>query len=353
MKIGVIGCGAIGLAYAAWLSHRGYDVLVCSPRNQSGAELKNQSLTSSGVLEAVFSVSYVDSLQELAAETETLIVAVPANGHRMIMDGLLPYLKPFHRVIVSATASLSSLYLYEQALLRGIEISVASLGSTALTARRKSATHVQINVKRKTLGVSCLPSSRATDMIRVCHDLFGIDVSSDKNPLFSTLGNTNAVSHVPLAIFNWTRIERAEVWPQYHYMTPLVAETVQKLDAERMAVADAFGWQMISVRQKLTKGYQFAAETLADAAAALHRLRGGPAGPVDVHTRYLTEDVPYGLVFTLALGRIAQIEMPATTTMIETASMILDRDFVSENELLLSLRLSSESVGGLTKRVSA
>jgi len=44
-----------------------------------------------------------------------------------------------------------------------------------------------------------------------------------------------------MAVANFTRIERGEAWPQYHFLTPAVARLVEALDAERRAIAAAFG----------------------------------------------------------------------------------------------------------------
>ena len=54
-----------------------------------------------------------------------------------VMDALIPHLRAGHLIIVSSMGSLSALYLYESALEHGIAISVASFGTTVLTARRQ------------------------------------------------------------------------------------------------------------------------------------------------------------------------------------------------------------------------
>ncbi|MNR01768.1 NAD/NADP octopine/nopaline dehydrogenase, alpha-helical domain [compost metagenome] len=87
-------------------------------------------------------------------------------------------------------------------------------------------------------------------------------------------------------------------------------------------------------------------------ARELHRKRGGPAGPTNVETRYIWEDVPYGLVFTLALGRIAKVAMPATETLVATAGLIVGEQLLMTNDLIEALGLSTETVQGLLRRVN-
>jgi opine dehydrogenase len=202
------------------------------------------------------------------------------------------------------------------------------------------------------VGVSCLPQSGSSNALAVCEKLFGGEFTAEESPLVSTLANTNAVTHVPLALFNWTRIERAENWPQYHFMTSRVASTIEALDTERVAVASAFGIHVRSIGKHFSQSFNVDAERLEDIAVELHKRRGGPPGPTDIETRFLSEDVPYGLVFLLALGRIAGVKMPITKTMVSMAELIVGEDFVAWNDLVGNLDLSSESVEGLLSRVN-
>lgn len=352
MNVGIVGVGGIGLAYAAWIAHREHDVAVWSPRGGSAPLLREEPLRATGILDYTGRVGYADSAQALAARSDVIMIAVPLNGHRFAIDELLPHLRSGQLVIVSSMGSLSALYLYERASALGLEIRVASFGTTALTARRKSPSHVEVMTRRNSLGVSCLPRSRSNKAIAVCDALFGGEFTVDATPLVSTLANSNAVSHVPLALFNWTRIERVENWPQYHFMTPQVAGVIAKLDAERRSVAEAYGIKVRSVEQHLAQSFGTATVNLADIAAELHLRRGGPPGPTDVNTRFLSEDVPYGLVFLFALGSVAGVPTPATEAMIATAGLILGQDFFTANDLVRALRLPSETVDGLLKRVS-
>lgn len=315
--------------------------------------LRSEPLRASGVLELSIHVNVADSAAELALDADVLLIAVPVNGHRTVMDALLPHLTAGQLVIVSSMSSLSSLYLYEAALERGVPISVASFGTTVLTARRQDDAHVKIMARRTSLGVSCLPRSGQAAALSSCEALFGEGFTVDENALATALTNINPVAHGPLALFNWTRIERAENWPQYHYMTPQVAAVIKQLDSERRSVAYAFGLQVRTIERHFAQSFNTASEDLADIAAELHRMRGGPPGPTDTQTRFLSEDMPYGLVFTLALSHVAQIPVPATEATAAMAGLIVGEDFTAANDLIFALRLPAESVNGLLTRVNS
>jgi opine dehydrogenase len=71
----------------------------------------------------------------------------------------------------------------------------------------------------------------------------------------------------------------------------------------------------------------------------------GPTGPQEFDHRFITEDVPYGLVFFQSLGRAAGIDLPVTDTLIRLTSALYGRDFTAEGHTVEKLGL-----GGMTSR---
>lgn len=353
MKVGIAGAGSIGLASAAWISQRGHEVSIWSPRGTGVEMLRDRPLQASGVLQAAVPVAVTDSAADLAGDADVLLIAVPLNGHRAVMDALLPHLRSGQTVIVSSMGSLSALYLYEAAMTRGIRLSVASFGTTVLTARRQGPAQVRVMTRRTSLGVSCLPRSDQAKVLSTCKALFDGDFTTDENFLATALTNINPVAHGPLALLNWTRIERAENWPQYHFMTPRVAAVIEQLDSERLSIARSFGLRVRTIERHFEQSFDTVSSRLADIAAELHDKRGGPPGPTDIGTRFLSEDVPYGLVFTLALSHVAQVPAPATEATAAMAGLVAGQDFAAANDLIYPLRLPAESIEGLLARVNA
>ena len=351
IHVGVAGVGGIGLANAAWLRQAGFGVSLWSPRGTGLAGPARCELHATGVLGGSFEVQVAASAAELSRHADVLVIAVPVNGHKAVFDALAPHLRTGQTVVVSSMSSLSALYAYELARSRGVDITVVSMGTTTLTARRAAPNEVKVMTRRTRLGISALPQSALPRAKALCQALFGDVFDEDANALASALTNINPVAHAPLAVFNWTRIERAENWPQYHYMTPHVASVIVRLDAERRALARAFGLHVRSIEEHFAKSFDTRSGQLADIAAELHASRGGPPGPTDVGTRFLGEDVPYGLAFSSVLARIAGMPMPCTETMIEASSLITGRDLRAENDLIDALGLRSETPGGLLERL--
>jgi opine dehydrogenase len=355
LRVGIAGTGAIALASAAWLRQAGHGVMLWSPGGQGAEALRTQPLEAGGVQPCTVTVEVADDAERLCLASEVLLLALPVNGHRRVMDALLPFLRDGQTVIVSSMASLSALYLHESARRAGRRITVASFGTTVLTARRESGTQVKVMTRRKAVGVSALPGANLAQALALCSTLFGDGFFPQENTLASALANVNPQSHGPLAVFNWTRIERAENWPQYHCMTPGVARAIEALDLERRAVAKAFGIELGPIEDHFARSFGTASARLEDIAAELHAKRGGPPGPVRTDTRYVTEDMPYGLAFVEALGRIAGVPTPATRTIVDAASLVSGIDFRQQNDLLEPLNLAGdlagETVAGLLARL--
>ena len=255
-------------------------------------------------------------------------------------------------MIVSSMCSLSSLYLRECLARRGVDATVASFGTTVLTARKTSPTSVRVMTRRTLLGVSAIPAARTAQVVALCAQLFGEGFVPQENALASALANINPVAHVPLALFNLTRIDRAEHWPQYRYMTAAVSSVIERIDAERLAVARAFGLAVRTIEEHFRQSFDVSASRLADIAAELHAKRGGPPGPTDLSTRFLGEDVPFGLVFHQAIARIAGVSTPAIDAAVAMADLVHGAGLRGGNDLLEPLRLRGETVAGLLARVA-
>lgn len=135
-------------------------------------------------------------------------------------------------------------------------------------------------------------------------------------------------------------------------MTPRVCAIIEKLDAERLAIAGAFGLKLRTVERHFAKSFSATATRMADIANEMHVTRNAIAGPVDMNTGYFSSDIPFGMAFNEALGRMVQVKTPTTTAMIEAASLITGRAFRDANNLLEPLGPGTETRSGLTSRVT-
>ena len=81
---------------------------------------------------------------------------------------------------------------------------------------------------------------------------------------------------------------------------------------------------------------------------AVHTRIGSPTGPISLDSRYFTEDVPYGLAFYAAMGRVVRVPTPCIDACIALASAACGRDFASENAMISTLGLDRVSATELS-----
>jgi opine dehydrogenase len=221
-----------------------------------------------------------------------------------------------------------------------------------LTARKVGETAASINTLRARLDVAAIPVSANDRAIEVCRTLFGDRFDLAASALAIALVNINPVAHAGLALCNLTRIERGEAWPQYHYLTPAVARLIDGLDVERRAVAAAFGLDVRTVEQHFEHSFDLPAAPLHEQSALLHARRGGPPGPATLDTRFVLEDIPFGLAFTSEVARIAGVPVRLTDACIAVLSALWGRPLAADNDLLPVLGLGGLTAASLARLAS-
>src|SRR5438445_815716 len=131
--------------------------------------------------------------------------------------------------------------------------------------------------------------------------------------------------------------------------TPSLITLLEALDAERLAVARAYGAQVPGIHQWLQTTYGLGGDSLRE---TFHRLTHEPTGPyqwtltpASLQHKYVIEDVPCGLVAMSALGRAAGVATPVIDGLITLTSMMLRRDSCSEGRNPAQLGLAGKTVG--------
>jgi opine dehydrogenase len=121
-------------------------------------------------------------------------------------------------------------------------------------------------------------------------------------------------------------------------MTRGVTKVIEKVDQERMTLAKAAGAEVFSAQAWLRESYQLKEASLYE------MLQSNPAyqgisGPQDIHARYITEDVPTGLVPMEAFAQLYGIPTPTISALISIANSLIGADFRASGRNLERLGL--------------
>lgn len=332
MKIAVLGAGGTGLAYAALLSDAGHQPVLWSPSGRGLAAIAAQGLIARGALTGRFHPGTAQTLAAAVDGAAVIVVALPGPARRPVFDALAPLLAPGQTVIVSADLSLGAQWLLAR-LPDPSGVDVLAWSTTVAMGRRPDFGMVEIGGIRSRVETAVLPQSSTQAALARCDTLFGPRFAPAAGGMAAILlGNLNPPVHMANALCNLTRIEKAEPWANYDGITPAVARLIEGLDAERLALAASFGVRVRSVCEHFQMSFGLpAGMSLAQMAAEIHRRRNGPAGPRDLETRFLVEDLPYGIAPLIDLGARQGVLMRLHLAGLDLLSAACGRDFRAMN----------------------
>ncbi|CAH1696681.1 2-dehydropantoate 2-reductase [Hyphomicrobiales bacterium] len=350
MRIAVLGAGAVALGNAAFLSRNEHQPIVWSPSGKSVTEIaKGVPLTTTGALEGTFELPVAASCEESLRGAQVVLIAVPAYGYKTVMDAASPYIRPDHLVIISGHLSFGALYLSKLLAERGVTAPIAAFGTTVTTGRRTGPTAVNVKTIRAKVDMATVPATFGEKALGICTDLFGDRFVLRSDLLAIMLSNLNPQSHMGTALCNLTRMERGEAWDQDENTTDAVGNLLEALDAERIAVASALGLSVRTVREHFHYSFNVPIGPVGEMARVLHGRGRAVMGPTTLNTRYILEDVPFGLLPTIGIARVAGVPIPLHEAGINLFSALYGREFRTENDILPELDLDGLDLPALQK----
>jgi opine dehydrogenase len=167
------------------------------------------------------------------------------------------------------------------------------------------------------------------------------------NVWFTSVNNLNPIVHPPMVLFNAGRIEATggKGWNLYaDGATESVARMMLAMDEDRMAVLKPISSEGIYFKdafEKLYADYSLGKKSLSETLRQ-SPIHGDPAfpAPAEVDTRYITEDLPFGLAPWSSIGRQWDIPTPNVDAVIQVASTMLDRDYFTEGLMVEDLGIA-------------
>jgi opine dehydrogenase len=181
-------------------------------------------------------------------------------------------------------------------------------------------------------------------------------VVSAASVLETGLANMNPVMHPPIVLGNLRAIESPG--PRFDFygdgVSQSVAAMIDTLDAERVAVADAYGVNHLPLHDWVARAYGVREEDTAQMCKAMSRsVYRGIDAPDRVDSRYLSEDVPDGLVPWSELGALAGVATTFMDAVILLASTINGIDYRIQGRTLARLGLAGLRPPEITAKVHA
>lgn len=267
--------------------------------------------------------------------SDVVIVVTGGNAQEAVAASLAPLLRD-HQIILLVQGNTGGSLVVRRALdrvgCRG-RIDVAEMDNYPYSCWRRGSTRIEPIVKKRRLQIATFPGNRIGAVFPRLSPLFPYAVAAP-NTVYTGFTNANAMLHVANCVANAGKIDRGEAYKFYaEGVTPSVARLYQAINAERVAVAAAYGASVPTLEDWFEQVYGVRGADLSDTCRLLTTNGDGPyqatGTPASWTHKYIAEDVPVGLMPMQALGAVASVPTPAIDAVIRLASILAASDFAT------------------------
>src|SRR5271166_531516 len=277
---------------------------------------------------------------------EIVIVVTGGNTQAAVARSLAPLLRDGQVVLLIQGNTGGSLVVrraLDDAGCRA-DVDVAEMDNYPYSCRRLTPTRIRPIVSKRWLQIAAFPGKRIAAVYPRLSPLFPQAVAAP-NVFYTGFTNANAMLHVANCVGNAARIESGDNYKFYaEGVTPAVARLYGAINAERVAVAAALGASVPTLADWFDRVYGLREATLVETCQRLTYNSDGPyqatGTPKSLDHKFITEDVPTGLIPMSALGRVAGARTPAIDALVEVVRSMTGKDFAAEARILERLGLS-------------
>jgi opine dehydrogenase len=349
LVVAIVGTGIGGTEMAGYLGLQGTRVRVHDIRKEAVDGIRDcGGLEVSGIATGFAPVERATTDLAEAVDGATLIAVTTVNNdHQAVAQQLATVLRD-GQVVALIPGYVGGSFEFRRALAAAgcrAAIKLGEMDNFPFTGAVLGPAAVRVASLKRQLQVAALPAADGGAVLSLVKRALP-PATLARNVLHTGLATMNPVLHVPGMLGNQGRLDAAERFQFYEAgITPSVARVVEALDAERVAVARAFGVEVPTVRGWLARTYGLEGSELYPLIQRLHHeiFKDSPA-PGALDARYVTEDVPYGLVPIAELGRLAGVPTPVAHALTVLASAALGRDFVREGRTLARMGLEGRAL---------
>jgi opine dehydrogenase len=355
-RIAVLGGGNAAHTMAADLSLKGYEVNMC--------EVPEFKESISTVLESK-SIDLIDAwgekhsaklnmvttnFKEALKSVSYIMMPLPAIGAKTIFSSIIPYLED-GQTVIKWSANFSALTFAAILKEKGIkkDIVLAEAQTMPWGCRLAGPGITQIMVWTFGILLATLPANNINEIIDDVKSMY--QVVPAENVMATSLNNLNPIVHAVATVMNagWIDIKGKDFYLYRDGNTLSASRGIKRIFEEVSRVADAIGVKMNEYpeedfwrKSSIMSSYSRAPFDKEGAVMTI-------SGPSSVKSRYITEDVPYGLVPIAKLARQFSVATPLIDATIEFASVINETDYMEKGLSFEELGIANMSKEQLQK----
>ncbi|CAG0952967.1 partial Opine dehydrogenase, partial [Gammaproteobacteria bacterium] len=243
-RIAILGAGNGAHAFAGDLAMRGYPVRLYNKFANEITDLQNaRGVTCEDAIEGFGALELVTTnIAPVVADAEFIFVVVPASAHAFMAEACAPHLRDGQVIILNPGRTGGALEF--RGVLNRLDIKVcvfvAEAQTLLYTCRISGPARVRISSVKNQVTLAAFPARDTAPVLEHLNPLYPQFVAA-ANVLETGLDNIGAMFHPTTTILSVGRIESGVPFEFYRDMTPSIARFIEAMDAERIAVAKAFG----------------------------------------------------------------------------------------------------------------
>ncbi|MBQ9420749.1 MAG: NAD/NADP octopine/nopaline dehydrogenase family protein [Lachnospiraceae bacterium] len=333
MKFTIIGGGNAGKAAAVYLKSLGQDAVLCCRDEKKAEQLNACGIDATGAVEGHFDIPAFTDPGEAVSEAEVILVQTTASGHAPVAKALRSHLRSGQIILIFnglwGAAEFDSILREGMSAEAADSIRICETNAQLFLCSSPSAAAVHIKSVKKGVALACTDKPKTGEVLQALSPVFP-QFTAGSSVIDTSLNGSNPVIHGPISLFNITRFENGEDYTLFGTALPAgTVKYIEQIDAERCAVIRALGVAPVSVLDIINGFWPDKKSTLYSA------LKENPSykvskGPKTLEHRYLNEDIPYGLVPIVRLGRKLGVETPYLDALVRILGYYLDRDYLTE-----------------------
>jgi len=344
----VVGAGHGGLAMAGHLGIMGFPVRLYNRTEENLHAVRwHGGVKVTGEVQGFGTVQLATSaMVEAISGADVLMVVVPATAHRFVAEQMAPCLRTGQIVVLNPGRTGGALEFRQVLNSKDNKESVilAETSTFLYASRALSRFEARIFRIKNSVRLATLPAYWIPEVLPILNQAFPQFAAGD-SVLSTGMENIGAIFHPALTLMNAGWIETTKGDFDYYIggISPSVARVLERLDAERVAVARSMGVHTVSAREWLYLTYDSPGRDLYEAIQNTGSYRGIRA-PQNILHRYVTEDVPMSLVPLASIGKMLGVAVPMMDMVIGMANVMHGRDYWKEGRTVAHMGIEGMTV---------
>ena len=293
--------------------------------------------------------------KDACREADLILMPLPAFAHEPTLLQIAPFLK--EEAIIGAIPARSG---FEYAALKILKdnkkekVKIFGMQTLPWACRIKEyASKVDILGKKRSVGMAAFPYKITSELASFLTQLLDLKIEPLPNMLTLSLANVGQIIHpgIMYGLFKGKeelKYRKEEIPLFYQGVTKEISQTLKTMSDEILLLTKEIKNidksidldQVLGLKDWLIYSYKdsIADKSTLQSCFVTNSAYKGLRAPMkkinndyflpDFQARYLTEDVPYGLVVTKSIAQLAKVDMPIIDEVILTISKWIGKEYI-------------------------